>query len=120
MTDHWLRSLRLWLRLQTGIRIGPRARLSGGRHRRGTRYRRLQHRLAVRLLALEQILDLVASQRFVFQQALGKGLEVAAPVSEDLGRLPVTLLDQTADLAVDLLHGCFGSVLRARHRHAQE
>src|SRR5437879_3173960 len=36
------RPLRLRLRLQPGVRIGPRARLAGRRHRRGARRGRLQ------------------------------------------------------------------------------
>jgi hypothetical protein len=61
----------LRLRLQPGIRVGPRARLAGRRHRRGAWRGRLQHRLAVRLLALEQVLDLVAAQRFEFEVLIG-------------------------------------------------
>jgi hypothetical protein len=57
--------LRLRLRLEP--RIGAWARLAGRRHRGGARRGGLQHRLAVRLLAVEQILDLLAAQGFVFQ-----------------------------------------------------
>src|ERR1700729_2249013 len=73
--------LRLRLRLQAGIRIGTRPRLAGstrrwhgGRARRG----RLQDRLRVRLLALQEIGDLVAAQRLKLEQAFGQRLEIGA------------------------------------------
>src|SRR5213080_4390169 len=69
---------RLRLRLQAGIRIGTRARLASGRHRGSARRARLQHRLAVGLLALQQVDDLIAAQRLEFEQALGQRLEVVA------------------------------------------
>lgn len=79
--------LRLRLRLQAGIRIGPRARLAGRGHGGGARRGGLEHGLAVRLLALEQIDDLVAAQRLELEQALGKRFEVGALLGEDAGRL---------------------------------
>ena len=79
-------SLRLRLRLQAGVRIGSRARLAGGRYCGGARRSRLQHRLAVGFLAVEQVLNLVAAQRLELEQALCKGFEVLAL----LGR-PLTL-----------------------------
>src|SRR5690348_14177676 len=88
-------SLRLRLRLQAGIRIGTRPRLARGtgrRHGGGARRGRLQHRLAVRFLALEEIDDLVAAQRLEFEQALGQRLEVAALLGENPRRLVITLL----------------------------
>src|SRR5271167_3894750 len=76
--------LRLWL--QSGIRIGPRTRLAGGRHGGSTRGRRFEHRLAVRLLALQEIDDLIAAERFVFQKALGESFQIGALLGQDLGR----------------------------------
>src|SRR6266404_1519538 len=102
---------RLRLRLQPGVRIGARARLAGGRHRRGARSGRLQHRLAVRLLALEQILNLVAGQGFEFKQALCQGFKIGTLLGQDLGRLIIAFFDQTPDLAVDLLNGRLGGIL---------
>src|SRR5665213_1621576 len=103
--------LRLRLRLQPGIRIGPRARLAGRRHRRGARRGRLQHRLAVGLLALQQILDFVAAQGFEFQQALGQRFQVGALFGENARRFVVALFDETPDLGVDLLHRRLRGVL---------
>src|SRR5580704_6279771 len=114
------RRLRLRLRLQAGIRIGARPRLAGRRHRRGARGRGLQHRLAVRLLALQQVLNLVAGQRLEFKQALGQRFQVGALLGEDPRRFVVALLDKTPDLAVDLLNRRFRGVLGPRYRHAEE
>src|ERR1035437_8738518 len=110
----------LRLRLQPGIRIGTRARLARRRHRRGARSCRLQHRLAVRLLALEQILDLVAAQGFEFKQTLGQRLEIGTLLGQDFGGLVVALFHKTPDLGVDLLDRRLRRVLGARHRHPQE
>src|SRR6185295_6228041 len=93
---------RLRLRLQPRIRIGTRARLAGRRHRGGARAGRFQHRLAVRLLAFEQVLNFVAGQRLEFQQAFCQSLEVGALLGQDTGGFVVALLDKTPDLGVDL------------------
>src|SRR5690242_13131106 len=69
-------SSRLRLRLQP--RIGTRSRLARWRYRGGAWRRGLQHRFAVRLLAVEQILDLLAGQGLVLQQTLGECLEIGA------------------------------------------
>src|SRR6187455_2799724 len=95
--------LRLRLGLETRVRIGTRARLAGRRHGRGTRGGRLQHRLAVRLLALEQILNLVAREGLEFKQALGEGLEVFALLGKNPRRFVIALFDKAADLGIDLL-----------------
>src|ERR1700733_1383686 len=106
--------LRLWL--QSGIRIGTRTRLASGRHCGSARGCRLEHRLAVRLLALQEIHDLIAGERFVFPKALGERLQVVALLGQDLGRLLIAFFNQTLDLAVDLLNRRLRRVLGARHR----
>src|ERR1700733_7184800 len=92
--------LRLWL--QSGIRIGTRTRLAGGRHGGSAWGRRLEHRLAVRLLALQEIHDLIAGERFVFQKPLGESFQIGALLGQNLGRLLIAFFDETLDLAVDL------------------
>ena len=103
-------------------RVGTRrAALAGGRHRGGARRRRLDHRLAHRPLAGEQVLDLVARQRLEFEQALGERLEVGALLGRGcLLRLGIAGLDQPADLGVDLAARLLRDVLLARHRIAEE
>jgi hypothetical protein len=83
--------------LQSRIRIGARARLAGRRHGRGARAGRLQHRLAVRLLAVEQVDDLIAGQPLELQQALGQGFEVGALFGQDAGGFVVAFLDEAPD-----------------------
>src|SRR4051812_20542567 len=73
-----LSALRLRLGLETRVRVGTRARLAGGRHGGGARRARLQHRLAVGLLAVEQVLNLVAAQRLELEQALRECFEILA------------------------------------------
>ena len=67
-----------------GRRLGPGRRLAGRRHRGSARRQRLDHGFAHRLLAVEQILDLVAGQRLEFEQALGQSLEIGALLGQDL------------------------------------
>src|ERR1700723_2411217 len=93
--------LRLRLRLQSGIRIGPRTRLAGGRHRGSARGCRLEDRLAVRLLALQEIDDLLTGERFIFQKALGERFQIGTLFRQDLGRLIVALLDEPPNLGAD-------------------
>src|SRR5581483_1735144 len=97
-----------------------RARLAGRRHGGGTRRGRLDHRLAHRAFALEQVLDLVASQRLEFEQALGERFEVGALVRQDLPCLGETRLDQTPHFGVDLAAGFLGDILLARDLIAEE
>src|ERR1043166_660078 len=111
--------LRLRLGLQAA-RLGPWPRLAGGRHLRGARGHRLGQSLAHRRLAVEQVLDLVARQRLVLEQALGEHFEVGALLLQDVARLGIALLDQPLDLGVDLLDGRFRDVLLARNRIAEE
>src|SRR5258707_14605579 len=62
-------TLRLRLRRDlTARRIGPRAALAGRRHCGGARRDRLAHPFTHRRLAVEQVLDLVARERLVFEQ----------------------------------------------------
>src|SRR5580692_6380948 len=89
----------LRLRLQSGIRVWTRTRLASRRHGGSARGRRFEHRLAVRLLALQEIHDLIAGERFVFQKALGERLQVVALLGQDLGRLLIAFFNQTLDLA---------------------
>src|SRR5271155_3830121 len=96
--------LRLRLRLQSGIRIGARTRLAGGRHRGSTRSCRLEHRLAVRLLALPEIHDLVSGERFIFQKTLGESFQIGALLRQNFGCLLIAFFNQALDLAVDLLN----------------
>src|SRR6185437_2522065 len=103
----------LRLRLQPGIRVGTRTRLAGRRYCRGARRGWLQHRLAVGLLALQQVDDLVAGQGLEFEQTLRQGFEIGPLFGQYLGRLVVAFLDQTLDLAVDLLDGRFRGILGA-------
>src|SRR6478752_8634393 len=98
------KALRLRLRLQAGIRIGSRARLAGRRHGGGARRGRLEYGFAVRLLALEQVDDLVAGERLEFEQALGESFEIGALLGENTRRLDVTFFDEAPDLGIDLLN----------------
>ena len=60
---------------------------------------RLVLRLAHRRLAGEQVADLVAGQRLVFEQALGQRLQLVGVLGQDPPRLGEAGLDQPADLA---------------------
>src|SRR6476659_6594469 len=104
-------SLRLRLRLQAGVRIGTRARLAGRWHGGSPRRARLQHRLAVGLLAVEQVLNLVAGKRLELEQALCQGFEVLALLGEDSRGFVVALFDKAPDFGVDLLNRGFRCVL---------
>src|SRR4029077_12449908 len=103
MTQNLWPGSALWLRgdLARG-RLGPVTLLAGGWHGGGARRGRLDHRLAHRSPAFEQILDLVARQRFELEKALGEHFEIGALVGQDLRRFGITGLDQPADFAVDL------------------
>ena len=94
----------LRLRLEPGIRPfgrGPARR----RHGRGTRGAACSSpRSRDRRLAGEQVLDLVAGQRLVFEQRLGQRFRaVAMLLGEDAARVSRPIVDQAPDLGVDLL-----------------
>src|SRR5499427_1854583 len=110
----------LRLRLHAAGSAGARARLAGGRHGRAARRWRLDHRFAVRPLAVEEVLDLVAREGLELEQRLGDLLPVVALLGDDAPRLLLARLDQTADLGVDLLSGLVGDVRALRHRMAQK
>jgi hypothetical protein len=57
---------------------------AGGQNRRIPRRCRVDNGFAVRKPAHERILDLVAGQRLVFEQALGERLEIGTLVGKDL------------------------------------
>src|SRR4029453_5975393 len=111
---------RLRLGLEAGVRIGTRARLAGGRHGGGARRARLQHRLAVGVFSVEQVLNLVTAQRLELEQALCQGFEVLALLREDSRGFVVALFDKAPDLGVNLLNRRFRRVLGAGYRHPQE
>src|SRR5262249_56870844 len=96
----------------------------GGRAGGGTRRTawrcRLDHRLARRTTAREQVLDLAAGQGLELQQALGEGLEIGALLGQNALRLAIARLNQLPDLGVDLLRGGLGDVLLACDRIAEE
>ena len=97
--------------------------LAGAFRRRGGAARRGSGRRLIIpdwRLALEQALQLLAGERLEFEQPLGQRLQVAAFLGENLLRLLIAVFDQPPDFAVDLLHGCLGDVLLARHRITQE
>ena len=77
-------------------------------------------RLADRRPAGQQVADLLAGQRLVFEQALRQRLELVAVRGQDAPRLGETRLDQAPDLGVDLLRGRLGHVLLPRDRMAEE
>src|SRR6185312_12606084 len=110
------------LRLRGDLAGGRRrrTRLAGGRHRRGARAGRLDHALAYRPLAREQVLDLVAGQRLELDQAARQRLEVGALVGEDLLGLRQAGFDQAAHFAIDLAAGLFRDVVLARHLIAEK
>src|SRR5258708_21771761 len=99
--------------------LGARARLAGRRYRGATRGG-IARAFARRLLADQQILDLVAGERLVFDQALREQLEIGALLGDDLLRHLIAFLDEALDLAVDLLDGFLRDVLLARHRITEE
>src|SRR5206468_1593486 len=112
-------TLRLRLRLEaTGLRARPR--LAGGRHGGAARRGRLDYGFARRPLADQEVLDLVAGERFELEQALGQRLEIGALVGEYLLGLGIAGLDQPPDLAVDLAARLLRDVLLARHLIAEE
>src|SRR6476660_9801318 len=105
----------LWLRGDLARRrLRPRTLLAGGWHGGGARRGRLDHRLAHRSPAVEQILDLVARQRFELEKALGEHFEISTLVGQDLRRFGIAGLDQLADLRVNRLGGCFRNILLTR------
>src|SRR5262249_60883218 len=99
------------------LRAGPR--FAGRRHRRAARggFRR---RLSRWLLAGQEVLDLLAGERFVFDQALRQELEVGSTLGHDLPRELIAILDEALDFGVDLAGRVFGHVLLAGHRIAEE
>src|SRR6266581_9759562 len=95
-------SLRLRLRLQSGIRIGTWTRLAGRRHRGRARRGRFEDRLAVWLLAVEQILDFITRQRFELQQGLCKSFEIILLLGQNSSGGLIGLVDETPHLRIDL------------------
>src|SRR5258708_27461556 len=95
--------------------LGARARLAGRRYRGATRGG-IARAFAHRLLADQEILDLVAGERLVFDQALRQQFEVGAVLGDDLLRELIAVLDEALDLAVDLLDRLLRDILLARHR----
>src|SRR5918994_6627983 len=73
-----------------------------------------------RRLAGHDVADLVGVERLVLEQRLGHHLDLFAVLLEDLASDAVLLIDDAADLGVDLLHGRFGHALVRGHRAAEE
>ena len=73
-----------------------------------------------RRLAGHDVVDLVGVDRLELEQRLGHRLDLVAVVLEQLARDRVLLVDDLADLAVDLAHRLLGHVLVRRDRAAEE
>src|SRR6185369_1594644 len=107
----------------------PRMRLGRVRRGRGVGTgvgpergaRRGAHRLRrTRRTALHDVLDLVAVERFDFEQRLGHRFDLVAVFLDELPRQRILLVDDATDLQVDLLHRRLGHVLLRRDRAAEE
>src|SRR5438445_5898623 len=88
------------------------------------RLRRLLRRLRglgrARRPAVHDVLDLLGVDGFQLEQGLGHGFDLVAVVEDELPRQAVLLVDDLADLGVDLLHRHFGHVLVGGDRASEE
>src|SRR6185369_18032944 len=85
-----------------------------------SRDRRALGAAAVDGLAGEQLLDLVARQRLIFEQRLGERFELLAEFLEHVLGAVVPLVDDAADLLVDRTRGLVGHVSLAIDGVAEE
>src|SRR5258707_1042502 len=106
---------RSWNELSDGCRLG-RTR----RPRLGRLLRRLRGLGRARRPAVHDVLDLLGVDGFQLEQGLGHGLDLVAVVEDELLREAVLLVDDLADLGVDLLHRHFGHVLVRGDRASEE
>src|SRR5687768_2297837 len=90
-----------------------------GRRRlgRGLRAARLRR---PRRLARHDVADLVGVEGLELEQRLGHRLDLVAVVLEELARNAVLLVDDAADLRVDLLQRGLGDVLVSGNRATKE
>src|SRR5215207_4247235 len=112
-------SLRLGLKPGFGLAAAGAAAAGGGDRGGARRGCRLAG-VADRRLAGEEVADLVAGEGLVFEEPLRQRLKVGALRLEDAARLDEAVLDEAADLGIDLLRRRLGHRLGAAHRHAEE
>src|SRR6266581_5801350 len=101
--------------------LGGRCRLDrAGRPRLRRLLRRLRGLGRARRPAVHDVLDLLGVDGFQLEQGLGHGFDLVAVVEDELPRQAVLLVDDLADLGVDLLHRHFGHVLVGGDRASEE
>src|SRR6266513_5379982 len=106
---------RSWNELSDWCRLGRAGR---------PRLRRLLLRLRglgrARRPAVDDVLDLLGVDGFELEQRLGHGFDLVAVVEDELLRQAVLLVDDLADLGVDLLHRHLGHILVRGDRASEE
>ncbi len=75
---------------------------------------------ALRLLALEQIADILTRESLVFDQRARHGLELIALFAEDSARFREAVFHETAHFGVDLARRRLGNVLLTADLHTEE
>src|SRR3546814_7095832 len=70
--------------------------------------------------AANDLVDLVARQRLVFEQRLRVAMQLVHMLGQDAARLVLALLDEMAGFLVDQRGGVIGYVLALRHRMTEE